>query len=855
MVTLVLHLLQVQESPGQVANLLLVSIPNLVATVRERGRLMDTTTEYSQPTYIAHIRAGDGQIQTVSEHLKAVQAGCEAYGAKIGVSHLAGLAGLLHDLGKNTSAFKDYISQAVANPDNPPRRGSVDHSTAGGRFLYRRFYTRDKRANLAVEWVSNCIISHHQGLRDYLDAELKSPFLERVALKQEGMGNYEEAEGALWQAWSASEMDCYFEAACQEVDKVFATLREAKLSKIAVSLVIKYLFSCLIDADRSNTRQFEENRYESWQEGSHHDFFATSYDRLIRVLQSYDASESAAHPINQLRRDMSLQCEEFASRPTGIYTLSIPTGGGKTLASLRYALRHALTHNKERIVFVVPFTTVIEQNADEVRRILQEHDLILEHHSNVLIDFDDTSDYDVRKKQAAMARDNWDRPIIFTTMVQFLNTFFAKGTRNVRRLHRLSNAVLIFDEVQSVPPKCVSLFNAALNFLRAVGGSTSILCTATKPTLDFVKERLHLELEAEMIQNLGDVSRQFKRVDIVDRTGSPLGVEELTELVRDVMVDQKQVLVILNTKSAVKKLFLRLQQDPLVTECKVSLFHLSTNMCAAHRKDVLSRVRCLLAKKEPVICVSTQLIEAGVDISFDCVIRSLAGLDSIAQAAGRCNRHGLDPVKKVYVIQSADEVLDNLPEIRIGADVARRVLSEFARQPDSYGNDLLSPQALELYFKYYFFQISGDLKYPIPKLGSNLFDLLDRNADLSSAYKNKHGKWPEVETRASLATAERYFEVIQNNSTSILVPYNAEAKEILIQLNGAVAPDDLSVLLRRSQQFVVNVYDHTLRALDRVGAVYQLLHGQVFALRENAYTADFGVEPQGNAIWQFEMSD
>lgn len=184
---------------------------------------MDTTTEYSQPTYIAHIRAGDGQIQTVSEHLKAVQAGCEAYGAKIGVSHLAGLAGLLHDLGKNTSAFKDYISQAVANPDSPPRRGSVDHSTAGGRFLYRRFYTRDKRANLAVEWVCNCIISHHQGLRDYLDAELKSPFLERVALKQEGMGNYEEAEGALWQAWSASEMDCYFEAACQEVDKVFAT--------------------------------------------------------------------------------------------------------------------------------------------------------------------------------------------------------------------------------------------------------------------------------------------------------------------------------------------------------------------------------------------------------------------------------------------------------------------------------------------------------------------------------------------------------------------------------------------------------------------------------------------------------
>lgn len=807
-------------------------------------------------TYIAHIRTCDNRIQTVSEHLKAVQAGCEAYGARIGVQHLTGLAGLLHDLGKNTMDFKTYIQEAIAHPDNPPRKGSVDHSTAGGRFLYRRYYKKAKThvEMLAVEWIANCIISHHQGLRDYLDLNLNSPFFERVALKKEGMKGYEEAEAIFWADRTPEELDHYFAEASQEVTRVLDTIRIHKLPPITSTLLIKYVFSCLIDADRTNTRQFEEDRWEPWTRNQQ-DFFERSYDKVMIKIHSYEEREDANHPINQLRRDMSQQCEKFAKRLPGIYTLSIPTGGGKTLASFRYALKHALLHGKERIIYIVPYTTIIEQNAEEIRKILQENDMILEHHSNVMQDLDvRDDDYDLNMKRLGLARDNWERPIIFTTMVQFLNTFYAKGTRNARRLHRLSNAVLIFDEVQAVPARCVSLFNAALNFLNVFGRSTSILCTATQPTLDFVKNKLKLPQQAEIIRNLGETTKQFKRVEIQDITSSNLDTVELTTFIGERMTEINKILIILNTKSAVRKLFLQLKKQPWIEERGVRLFHLSTNMCPAHRKEVLGEARNALEAKKPVICVSTQLIEAGVDISFECVIRSLAGLDSIAQAAGRCNRHGKDPVRKVYVIRSSDEILDNLPEIRIGAEETRRVLSEFAREPEWFENDLLSPKAMETYFRYYFNRIQEELNYPISKLDKNLFDLLDKNQALFEAYRHRHGSNPEILSRTSFATAERYFQVIPDSGTSVLVPYNDDAKSLLVDLNGELASEDLSNLLRRSQQYVVNLYDHDIRTLDRNENIYPLLHGHIFAVRDTAYSEMFGIEPDGSGEWLSEFA-
>jgi CRISPR-associated endonuclease/helicase Cas3 len=816
--------------------------------------------------YIAHIREKDKTIQTVEAHLREVKEYSERRGRKIGVKHLAGIAGWLHDFGKNTNEFYNYIQQAAANTDAPPKRGSVDHSTAGGRFISRRYHEGSTKGldKVTAEWIANCIISHHGGLRDFVSAEQTSPFMKRVVETE--LKEYDQAEREFLSLVPVEELDRYFASAAAEVNHLLGIVKQHKLSEITPSLLIKYMFSCLIDADRTSTRIFEEGT-EPEQPIDHAAFFGRAYDALQQHLHKLETGKNADHPINRLRREMSRQCEEFALKPSGIYTLSIPTGGGKTLASLRYALRHAIEHGKERIIYIVPYTTIIEQNADEIRKIIKEDDMILEHHSNV-IDEDkkvraaDTQDsggkdeledeaYDFHRKKLKLARDNWDRPIIFTTMVQFLNTFYAKGTRNVRRLHQLSNAVIIFDEVQSVPVNCISLFNSALNFLNILGHSSLVLCTATQPALDFVKHGLRLSEQPEMIGNLAEVGKSFKRVEIVDRT-TPLGwkADQLGEFVLERMDEVKSTLIILNTKTAARKLYDELHEHEGPGQGDFKLFHLSTNMCAAHRKEVLKEMKKALKAEERLVCVSTQLIEAGVDISFECVVRSLAGLDSIAQAAGRCNRHGKDALRQVYIIKSADESLKQLKEIQCGADQTTRLLAEFKEQPELYGHELLSAAAVKQYFEYYFAQMKDEMHYRIKRLDQNLFQLLGTNRYYLDAYKNKHGKLPGVITPAALATAEQHFEAISNRAIAVLVPYGEAAKALIADLNGELDIRKLGDLLKQSQQYVVNIYDHDRKKLERNGDLYPLLHGHVLALREPAYNEFFGVESEGEGVWQ-----
>ncbi|KAA9004891.1 CRISPR-associated helicase Cas3' [Paenibacillus spiritus] len=801
--------------------------------------------------YIAHIRSRDGKIQTVSEHSEAVRAGCEHFGVKAGVPHLAGLSGILHDLGKRTPAFQRYIQQAVSNPGSV-RRGDVDHSTAGGKLVFERYHQRRRNweDRFTAEWIGNCIISHHQGLRDFIGPEGRLPFLERVRDKQlEGL---EEAAASFFSDRSEDWLDAYFEKAKTEMQHAIEQIQRCGLDSNASSLLLKYIFSCLIDADRTDTRQFEENEESRWEE-DRSAFFARSYDKLLEAVTAMEQAEDAGHPINVLRRKMSQQCDKAADRPSDIYTLSIPTGGGKTLSSLRYALKHAKTSGKDRIIYVVPFTTIIEQNAQDIRDILQEDDMILEHHSNIVDarrEDEVSEEYDIRRKNLRLARDNWDRPIIFTTMVQFLNACYGLGTRNARRMHRLANAVIIFDEVQAVPPKCVSLFNAALNFLKSFGRSSMLLCTATQPALDFVRHHLHIAEQAEIISNLSEVGEDFKRVEVVDRvTARGWNSQEIAAFIGERLRELDSTLVILNTKSAVRKLYKYLKEELVREESGVRLFHLSTSMCAAHRKAVLAEIKEALRQQEKVICISTQLIEAGVNISFDCVIRSLAGLDSIAQAAGRCNRHGKDPLRHVYIIRASEERLTSLPDIRIGAEKTALLLADFRNHPERYAHNLLSPAAIQSYFQSYYSHIKTELDYYVPKLDLNLYDLLGTNKKLFQHYKNKQGQSPQIHNRAAFATAEQHFEVIANAATSVIVPYNEEARQIMIELNGELEIQSLGELLRRAQPYTVNLYNQDLKQLERSGELYPVLNGNVLALRETAYREEFGVDTAGEGVW------
>ena len=380
--------------------------------------------------FIAHIRESDKTIQTVEDHLLAAKELAETYGDKLGVKHLTGLAGMLHDLGKYSNEFREYILQAVNNPEAPPKRGSVDHSTAGGKLLYEFFHKKiiSRYKGLVAEVVGNAIISHHSYLQDFLNPDLESNYLNRVRDKE--LKDFETVKSIFFeQVISEQNFQNYVEEAASELE-AFLVNESSENTEEQLMFLTKFVFSALIDADRTNTRLFEDNKFTE-EAVNHEKLFSTYYEKVINKINSFKNHPNALTAINLLRAEMSVQCDEFAEKPSGVYTLSIPTGGGKTLASLRYALKHAKLFNKKRIIYVVPYTTIIEQNAEEVRNILKDAGNILEHHSNVIGDENENDEMQDGvmsvSQKLKLAKDNWDSPIIFTTMVQFLNVLYLKG--------------------------------------------------------------------------------------------------------------------------------------------------------------------------------------------------------------------------------------------------------------------------------------------------------------------------------------------------------------------------------------------------------------------------------------------
>lgn len=804
---------------------------------------------------IAHIRKSDWEIQEVQSHLDAVAKIAKEYGRKSNFSAAAELSGLLHDMGKNTKAFANYIESAVKETGEPLEK--IDHSTAGAKFLYENYYIEDPKSqediiqSLTVELIGMVILSHHSGLQNFVQVDGKqSDFFRRVCNAE--LPYYDEVRTEFLSiATNQSRVEILFNAAVEEMKTFSTTVAQLFLRYdvgkatpfLYFSLAMKFVFSCLIDADRTDTRRFEEKDSRQLFT-SNETFFKESYAHLMEQVEKWAQGEAATKPINQLRAEMSEQCDKLAGKPSSIYQLSIPTGGGKTYASLRYALKHAYLTGKERIIYVVPFTTILEQNADEVRKIIQNEDQVLEHHANVIDDSgqDNDTDYyqNLKQKDMQLARDNWDHPIIFTTMVQFLDTFYAKGTRKSRRLHNLTNAVIIFDEVQSVPVKHISLFNTAVNFLHHIGNSSIILCTATQPSLTKTDYPMMIPNDAEMIQNLPDVVKAFERVTIESKLEKEgWDAEKISEFVLEELENRQSALIILNTKKAVLNVYQQLQERP-----DLSVYHLSTSMCPAHRKVILDEVREKLGRKqEKVICISTQLIEAGVDISFQTVIRSLAGIDSIAQAAGRCNRHAEMEKGIVYIIHARDEVLTKLPELKLGQEVTEEdILSR-----KEFANDLLSPSAIQTYFDYYLSKAKRTIKLTDKNLEVELIDLLN----LSQKY---YHAIPETVSKNIMRTMykslESNFQVIEAPTTSVLVPYG-EGVELIERLNEDIHDyEELNSYIKKAQQYSVNVYHHTLQHLANEGLLVPLYNESIYALKDGAYDDQYGLELEGDGSLQ-----
>ncbi|MCA5012216.1 MULTISPECIES: CRISPR-associated helicase Cas3' [unclassified Enterococcus] len=793
--------------------------------------------------FIAHVRKEDGEKQLLKDHLCESAALSQRYGKKMNLEKTCYLAGLLHDFGKYSEDFQEYLRNAVADPTSAVR-GSVDHSTAGGKLLFE--YAHQNQIEpfrfILAELIGNAIISHHSsnGLQDfYKPEEMRSVYLERVIDKD--ITEYEQMKARFFEEVISEET---FKGYITEAVKEIQHFQQLVKTENAYFFILKFVYSCLLDADRTNTMLFEENRNEEPLESRE---IISTYKKILESYINELEETSPSTPINHLRTDMSATCKAFANRPTGIYSLSIPTGGGKTLASLRFALHHAVKYKKDRIIYVVPFTTIIEQNAQVVREILQDDQFILEHHSNVFKEevTNQEDEGETIEQTQELMKDNWDSPIIFTTMVQFLNVIYSRGTRNPRRFHNLQNAIIIFDEVQGVPVKCTNMFTEALNYLKHHGKTTSILCTATQPSLDKLPKEL--EKDGEIIQELPEVEQAFKRVDVVDHVKKEMWtLNDLTELSQRILEEKASLLVILNTKSAVLKLYQALKEHSLE---KIRLFHLSTAMCPAHRKKILKEIREGLSdrkKGEKILCVTTQLIEAGVDISFEAVIRSTAGLDSIAQAAGRCNRNGERDRQSVHLVNVSSELekLTHLKEIAVGKEITERIVKDMESEPTLFSGEILSSKAQMNYFQRFFAhkKIQNDLGYPVKKSSLTLYPLLSNRKQAWKEYLATHGKHLNLCLCSSPQTIGHYFNVIDSPTTSVLVPYEA-GQEIITSLNGELLPHEIIPLVKQAQQYMVNLFDYEIKELNKNGAIYPLFNGQVFALNENAYSKQFGTDP------------
>jgi CRISPR-associated endonuclease/helicase Cas3 len=576
---------------------------------------------------------------------------------------------------------------------------------------------------------------------------------------------------------------------------------------VQCGLLIRFLFSCLVDADRTDSADFESHRGRSLRQPGNY----AGWELLANRLEDYLSNLKSIHPVDALRGQISHGCFEAAKNVGGVFTLTVPTGGGKTLASLRFALQHALRRTLDRILYVIPYTSIIDQNAEVIRKILDPDNhgkIVLEHHSNLMPER--------QSWRQKILSENWDAPVVLTTMVQFLDSLFGAGTRGARRMHQMANCVIVFDEVQTLPIKCIHLFNNAINFLAEQCNSTVVLCTATQPLLHKVSaERgaIRLSEKHDLVPDVKNLFDRLKRVEIIDAR-RPRGWthEAVAELALKEVRREGSCLVVLNTKKCTRKVY---EFASELDACE--RVHLSTHMCPAHRKERLDYVRERLDRGLPILCVSTQLIEAGVDVDFHVVLRALAGIDSIAQAAGRCNRNGRSTMGRVHVVNITEEPLNSLPEIKAAAKIAERLLDDFPKYPDRYKGDPCSPQALEDYYHYYFFDRQADMSYMIPpaELGheDTVLNLLAENKQAVDDYRRKYRKGPPIHFRQAFSTAANAFKVIDAPTEGIIVPFSVEGRQLIVELCSAFEVEKQYELLRRAQQFTVNLFPQMLQAL------------------------------------------
>jgi CRISPR-associated endonuclease/helicase Cas3 len=732
-----------------------------------------------------------GDWETLAAHLDKVASSASTFAEAFGAQLWGEVLGRCHDLGKLSDDFQLYLRNAGAasvdagaeNEDTSGKR--VDHSTFGARFVAKAL------GNVPGQLLAFCIAGHHTGLPDEASADEAT---QRSTLRYK-------LDPAKYCISAVPTPNVVLPALTSPLQPSAGGNAEYPFQ---FAFFTRMLFSCLIDADRTRTEEFcdpeEALVRRGLGSGSGRPTLAALKDRLDASLQKMQ-KDAKPTEVNRQRSIMLERCREAANLPPGFFSLNVPTGGGKTLSSLAFALDHAIKHELRRVVVAIPFTSIIEQTADVYRKELGPlaEAALVEHHTNI------QTEKDTRSNQ--LGAENWDAPLIVTTNVQLFESLFAYRTTPCRKLHNLARSVIVLDEAQTIPVELLKPALAALRELVLNYGCSIVLCTATQPALERRDDfELGLEKVRPIIPDTMPLFHALKRVEV--RTLGSLSDGELALR----LAKEKAALCIMNTRKHASRLYDQVVAMSETGDC----FHLSTWMCGAHRRTVLKMIRERLNAQQPCRVVSTQLVEAGVDLDFPVVYRAEAGFDSIAQAAGRCNREGLQALGLTYVFEGEEQPPPGL--LRAAAQTRKELLSHYP--------DPLAPEAIEAYFRlFYWSQKDNWDKHKV--MEKMTFDSARGRALL---------QFREV------ADA---FQMIRDDQLPILVPYNAKAVILRDRLMGGKVP---FVPQRELQPYLVSVRKEAMRQMNERGFVEEHESGVWLLLNRSLYSSNKGLDPASTKL-------
>ena len=720
---------------------------------------------------------GEWIIQTNDEHQRGVAELAADFAGQFGFRSWGYALGMLHDRGKERMAFQQYIRVVNGLPVTERKSFSEHHHAFVGGLIAKKYMGLGV-LNLLI----NQIVSHHTGLHDYLDMEDVLRKVLPVEVNDEAIGI--------------------------DVSSMIKELRDSSFMKSEVDDIhfhhlSRMLFSCLVDADRLDTERFMDNA--SWQKRG----CAVTVSELLPELERYIKGlqlKAADTEVNRVRKKVQELCVNKASGRKGFYNLTVPTGGGKTLSSLLWAMKHAVTNSMNRIIIAIPYTSIIVQTAGLLKTVFGEEN-VLEHHSN--FNFDDIKDDKLREK-AKLAAENWDYPIIVTTNVQLFESMFSNGTSDCRKLHNIVNSVIILDEVQTLPTDFLQPIVDAMKAYQKLFGVSVLFTTASQPVLCGLIEGANPRVKFEGIDRISEIippeltlHDSLRRVDLkFDNTGRTY--DEIAAQI----AQYNKVLCIVNTRKDAKALFERLPDD-------VIKLHLSRMMCPAHVGETINKIKSLLKDgSRPIVrVVATQLVEAGVDIDFPVVFRQETGLDSILQAAGRCNREGLKDIGQTFVFSLSAEGRFPFGSMKDANNARLNLPSD---------SDWFSPIVMEQYFKQLYFN-------------TNTFDKKDI----------KHYLYKPNEL--CFEKASSFFKLIDDDGVNVIVNWGA-SMELVEELkqSGCAYP-----LMKRLAKFTVAIRRTDFELLVKYGVVEEILDG-IYILPDKAqYDEATGVRLENH--WMEEL--